>query len=236
MADYVVEDGKKVLRFDGGETAPVVAIVPLSDGLAVALTPAQLTQLKPPANPTDFPLPAAQLAALIPPANPTTFPLPAAQLDALIPPANPTEFPLPTTQAGWLQGLRDRVIAFVRGSGDFDSNTLRVVVAANQPELATGSPGATMTPIGITGAGNTVIRTPTSGKRLRISSIQLQSPAPTRLRFLANTSPLCDFLEIEVFSGDMPEPIVLPIDAPFRIEVDAATPNAVGGYIVWREV
>ena len=217
MADYVVEDGKKLLRFDGGETAPVVAIVPLSDGLAVALTPTQLAQLTPPENPT-------------------AFPLPSAQLDALIPPANPLEFPLPTTQAGWLQGLSDRVIAFVRGSGDFDSNTLRVVVAANQPELATSSPGATMSPIGISGAGNTVIRTPTSGRRLRISSIQLQSAAPTRLRFLANTTLLCDYIEIEVFSGDFPEPIVLPINAAFRIEVDAATPNVVNGYIVWREV
>jgi hypothetical protein len=236
MAGYINQGGETVLQLDDGTIVKIVAIVPTSGGLAVALTPGQLTALTPPANPTEFPLPTAQFNALKPPANPTEFPLPVAQLTALTPPANPTEFPLSSVQSGWLQGLRDRVLSFVRGSGDYTAETLRVVVAANQPEIAVGSPGATMSPIGITGAGIAAIRTPTTGKRLRISSIQLQSPAPTKLRLLAGAVALSDIIEIEVFSGDLPEPIVLPVDAAFRIEVDSSTPNTVSGYVVWREI
>jgi hypothetical protein len=237
MAGYIIQNGETVLQLDDGSIVKLVALVPTANGLQVALTATQLTALTPPANPTEFPLPATQLAALTPPANPTTFPLPASQLTALTPPANPTEFPLPATQAGWLQGLRDRLLSFVRGAGDYNGDTLRVVIATNQPELSVGTPGAAMFPISLSGSGATTILTPAAGKRLRISSIQLQSPVTTRFRFLAGTQALSNYLEFDLsFDKDFPEPVVLPIDAAFRIDIDAATPNSVSGFVVAREV
>jgi hypothetical protein len=236
MAGYINQGGETVLQLDDGSTVKVVAIVPTSGGLAVALTPDQLAALTPPENPIEFPLPTAQFNALKPLANPTEFPLPTAQFNALIPPVNPTEFPLPSAQSGWLQGLRDRVLSFVRGSGDYTADTLRVVVAANQPEIAVASPGAKMTPINISGAPGATILTPTAGKRLRISALQLQSIAPTKIRLVGGSVSMSDLLEIEQFSETFSEPIVLAVGEAFKIDVDASTANAVGGYIVWREV
>lgn len=236
MANYIIEDGVKKLQLDDGSTAPVVAIVPLSDGLGVALTPAQLAALTPPANPTEFPLPPGQLNTLKPPANPTEFPLPSGQLATLTPPQNPADYPLPATQSGWLQALRDRVLAFVRGSGDYDSNTLRVVVAANQPEMAIGTPGAKSTPIIITGAGEATIVTPSANKRLRISYLQLQCAATTKVRWISGAVALTAFLEFDRLEMALPEAIVLGVNEPFKIEVSVETPNPVGGFIVWREV
>lgn len=237
MADYIVQNGETVLRLDNGSTTPVVAIVPLSDGLGVALTAAQLATLTPPANPAEFPLPIGQFNALKPPANPTEFPLPNSQVETLTPPPNPTEFPLPTVQSGWLQGIRDRVLAFVRGSGDYDSNTLRVVVAANQPEMAIGTPGAKSIPIILSAAaGEVAIVTPTTGKRLRISYVQLQASVTTKLRLIGGTTQLTAFLEFDRLDIPYPEPIVLAVNEALKVEISSETPNAVSGFVVYREV
>lgn len=237
MPSYITQNGDKYLDFDDGSKAPVVTIVPLTGGLQVALTAAQLTALTPPPNPTEFPLPAAQLAQLIPPANPTSFPLPAAQITALTPPANPTEFPLPTTQAGWLQNLRDRVFNYAQGSGDFNANTFRVVVCANQPEIAAAPTGATQGVINTSAsAGLKTIATPAAGKRLRISSITLQAATPVRFTMRANTTAISGQLTVVDFDKTYPEPILLPVDAPLIFDVDAATPFAMTGFIVYREI
>lgn len=236
MASYAVVGGKKVLVHDDGSTSDVIVIVPLDGGVTTKLTDTQLATLTPPDPPTEYPLPAAQLAALTPPAPPTEYPLPAAQLAVLAPLDPPAEYPWTATQAGYVTAMRDRLLAFDRGAGDYGTNTLRVILPSNQPVIPAQTPDATQVAIATTGSGVKTIATPASGKKLRISALVLQAATPTKIQLRAGTTNISGVIEIVSFEHTYSEPIVLAANVALNINVDTTTPNALSGYLVYREV
>jgi hypothetical protein len=134
MANYIDVDGKKYVQLDDGILAPVMVSLSLEGGTLVNLRADQVTSLRSPILPAEFPLPQAQVDSL---RNLTLTGFPSSFSVSNFPSAYsvsnlPTEYPLSTAQATNLSQLQSTVAGFAKGSGNTDSSTLRVRVASDQ--------------------------------------------------------------------------------------------------------
>jgi len=145
MANYIDVDGKKFVQLDDGILAPVFVGLSLEGGTLVNLRADQLLSLRSPVLPSTYPLPADQVASLRSltltgfPSNFAVNNFPSAyQVSNL-----PTEYPMSAAQALLLSQTKDQVVAFAKGSGNTDANTLRFRLATDQPTIAVSSAKAT---------------------------------------------------------------------------------------------
>lgn len=163
MANYVDVDGKKFVQLDDGILAPVYVGLSLEGGTLVNLRADQLLSLRSPVLPTTFPLPDDQVTLLrsltltgFPsafavnnfPASYQVSNFPASFQVSNFPAAYqvsnlPAEYPLSASQALLLSQTKDQVVAFAKGSGSTDANTLRFRLATDQPTIAVSSAKAT---------------------------------------------------------------------------------------------
>lgn len=251
MAAYSIDSGNKVLIHDDGSKSAVVVVVGLDNGIEMRLTAAQLAALTPPEQPSVFPWPTTQQTHLQDVRDRITsldrgsgnvasttlrVALSADQLTAITPPTQPTSYPWPTTQATHLQDVRDRINSFDRGAGNYNTTTLRTVIASDQPELKTSPPASIMRSIATTSSGAKPIVAAVVGQKIRISGLLLQAATPTRIRFLEGTTARSGWFTIVDYSDELVEPWELPANTAFQIEVDTNTPNDLNGYITYRMV
>lgn len=232
---------KTLLQLDDGSFVEPSVLFPLTGGLPIALSSGQLAALQTPTFPASFPIPAGQVTDLKSVAI-TNFPSSWAvgNFPSGFNCSNlPASYPLPSGQESMLSGLQTTVSGFSKGSANFDTNTLRAVLASNQPRIPVSRNTATMSPISITSVGDNTIIAPTAGKALRISAIALTSTILVAVQLKSGTvaqgqSSMSALMPIFDFSESFENPIALAADRSLVIGLGTASAT-VSGYITWWE-
>lgn len=232
---------KTLLQLDDGSFVEPSVLFPLTGGLPIALSSVQLAALQTPTFPASFPIPAGQVTDLKSVAI-TNFPSSWAvgNFPSGFNCSNlPASYPLPSGQESMLSGLQTTVSGFSKGSANFDTNTLRAVIASNQPRLPVARNTASMSPISFSTSGDQTILTPSSTKALRISAITFTAASLVAIQFkngtVAQGSPvnLSGVMNLSDFSEDFVNPIALPADRSFVINAGSAV--SVAGFVAWWE-
>jgi hypothetical protein len=232
---------KTLLQLDDGSFVEPSVLFPLTGGLPIALSSTQLTALQTPTFPSSFPIPSGQVTDL---KAVTVGNFPSSWTVGNFPTGFncsnlPASYPLPTGQESMLSGIQTTVGGFSKGSANFDTNTLRTVIASNQPRLPVARETATMTAIALSTSGDQTILTPTSTKALRIAAIAFTAGAVVGVQFKNGTVAqgsqvnLSGVMPVSDFSDSFPNPIALPVNRSFVINLAAAV--SVQGYISWWE-
>jgi hypothetical protein len=138
-----------------------------------------------------------------------------------------------------LSGLQTTLAGFSKGSANFDPNTLRVVLASNQPRIPAAFNTATMSPIAITSLGDNTIISPAAGKALRIGAIAMTSATLVAIQIKSGTvaqgqSSMSALMSISDFSESFTSPIALAVDRSLVIGLGTASAT-VSGYVTWWE-
>jgi hypothetical protein len=150
MPNYVDVDGKKHVQLDDGTLVPCSVTLSLDGGFVVQILADQVSALRSPILPSEYPLPTDQVTSLkavtvgnFPTAfNVSNFPS-GFSISNL-----PASYALPTDQFTSIDTIKASLAALTKGSGNYDSGTLRVAIASNQP------------PIPVSVSGNTKATTP----------------------------------------------------------------------------
>lgn len=232
---------KTLLQLDDGSFVEPSVLFPLTGGLPIALSSGQLAALQTPTFPASFPIPAGQISDLKSVAI-TNFPsswtignFPGGFNCSNL----PASYPLPSGQESMLSGLQTTVSGFSKGSANFDTNTLRAVIASNQPRLSVARNTASMSPISFSTPGDQTILTPSSTKALRISAITFTAASLVVIQFKNGTVAqgtqvdLSGAMTLSDFSEDFVNPITLPADRSFVISSGSAV--SVAGFVAWWE-
>ncbi|MBD1864175.1 MULTISPECIES: hypothetical protein [Trichocoleus] len=92
----------------------------------------------------------------------------------------------------------------------------------------------TPTPISISGAGDSPIVSPTTGKALRICAISFTAASLVTVTFKGGTTAISGAMQLTDYSEAFNPPLGLAIDQPFRLSLGSAV--AVNGFVTWYEV
>lgn len=241
MAQYINIGGVKNVQFDDGSTAPVFVGTSLEGGTLTKLTDTQIASLRSPVYPNEYPIPSAQLAALLTPAIsnfPSSFSISNFPGGGFACSNLPASYPLPSGQESMLSGLQATVGNFSKGLAVADANTLRVVVASDQPAIFTGR--GRMSAITRSASGDFTVISPSSGSKvLRIASITLSAPTGNSLLIRQGTvgegqTDLSGAIAFQSLALDFGAPIALTAGRSFVLNL--ATASTVTGYAVtWEE-
>ena len=232
---------KTLLQLDDGSFVEPSVLFPLSGGLPIALSSGQLAALQTPTFPASFPIPAGQVTDLKSVAI-TNFPSTWAigNFPSGFNCSNlPASYPLPSGQEAILSSLQTVVGGFSKGSANFDTNTLRAVLASNQPRIPVARNTSTMSPMSFSSSGDNTVISPSSGKALRISAIALTAPTLVSIQLKNGTAAqgsqvnLTGVMPVTDWGDSFANPVALPVDRSLVLNLGA--PVAVTGYVAWWE-
>lgn len=241
MASYVDVDGKKFLRLDDGSLVPCTVGFSLQGGSEVKLTSAQLTNLRNPILPAEYPLPASQVTALqsVSVGNfPSSFSV--SNFPSSFSVSNlPSTYQWPSSQETIVTNIRTAVQGFTKGLGVADANTLRMAIASDST-VGVRPPYATMSAISFTATSTPTdytIITPAAGKALRITEILFTSASfPLSVIFNQGTTgqgqTVLGSFTAQDYVSSLSYPLALAADRSFVIRASAFSSSAVTGYIM----